>query len=50
MFLAAVLSFIRQHLSGTVALVALSLLYGASIGGIMALINALTISLGNFTT
>jgi hypothetical protein len=40
MFLAAVLSFLRPHLRGT-ELGALALLYGASIGAIMAFANTL---------
>jgi hypothetical protein len=49
MFLAAVLSFLRPHLRGT-ALVALALLYGASIGVIMAFINTLIFAQGESTT
>lgn len=47
LFFAGILTFLWPHLHGTSALVALALLYGASIGAFATVIGAPMIALGN---
>jgi hypothetical protein len=49
LFLASLLTFLWPHLRGTGALVTLALLYGASLGGFVALLSAPMIALGDST-
>jgi MFS family permease len=49
LFLAGILTFLWPHLHGTSALVALAVLYGASVGAFAALIGVPMIALGNST-
>jgi hypothetical protein len=49
LFLASILTFLWPHLRGTGALVTLALLYGASLGGFVALLTAPMIALGDST-
>ena len=48
-FVAGILTVVWPHVHGTGALVALALLYGASVGGFTSLIGAPMIALGNST-
>jgi MFS transporter, MCT family, solute carrier family 16 (monocarboxylic acid transporters), member 10 len=48
-FVAGILTFLWPHVHGTVALVALALLYGASVGPFVSLIGAPMIALGDST-
>ena len=48
-FLTSILTFLWPHLRGTGPLVALALLYGASLGGFVALLSAPMIALGDST-
>jgi MCP family monocarboxylic acid transporter-like MFS transporter 10 len=48
-FVAGILTFLWPHLHGTGALVALALLYGASIGAFAALVGSPMIALGDST-
>jgi MCP family monocarboxylic acid transporter-like MFS transporter 10 len=47
LFLTSILTFLWPHLRGTGALVTLALLYGASLGGFVALLCAPMIALGD---
>jgi MFS transporter, MCT family, solute carrier family 16 (monocarboxylic acid transporters), member 10 len=49
LFLTSILTFLWPHLRGTGPLVALALLYGASLGGFVALLSAPMIALGDST-
>ena len=48
-FIAGILTFLWPHVHGTSALVALALLYGASVGAFAALIGSPMIALGDST-
>lgn len=49
LFFTSILTFLWPHLRGTGALVTLALLYGASLGGFVALLSAPMIALGDST-